>query len=262
MLIDWFTVAAQALNFIILVALLKHFLYRPILAALDAREQKIAAELADAAHQKTAAIEQRELFQQKNGLFDQQRKALFEQALQAANAERLRLFAEARSAAESFQTSYRATLLNDAQNLNQAISQQTHQAVFAIVRQVLADLASANFEDQLIQMFANRLQALDNTAKASLLAAINSVDALVVRSAFTLTAEQCTVIQQALESCLATPAAIRFETAPELISGIELVANGWKIAWSIADYIASLEQSVGGLLIETNQATAANSNAA
>jgi F-type H+-transporting ATPase subunit b len=48
MLIDWFTVGAQVLNFLILVWLLKRFLYKPILDAIDAREQRIAAELADA----------------------------------------------------------------------------------------------------------------------------------------------------------------------------------------------------------------------
>ena len=49
MLIDWFTVGAQALNFLILVWLMKHFLYKPILNAIDAREKLIATELADAA---------------------------------------------------------------------------------------------------------------------------------------------------------------------------------------------------------------------
>jgi F-type H+-transporting ATPase subunit b len=44
MLIDWFTVAAQIVNFLILVWLLKHFLYKPILDAIDAREKRIAAE--------------------------------------------------------------------------------------------------------------------------------------------------------------------------------------------------------------------------
>ena len=42
MLIDWFTVAAQALNFLILVWLMKRFLYKPILHAIDAREERIA----------------------------------------------------------------------------------------------------------------------------------------------------------------------------------------------------------------------------
>ena len=48
MLIDLFTVGAQALNFLVLVWLLKRFLYKPILNALDAREKRIARELADA----------------------------------------------------------------------------------------------------------------------------------------------------------------------------------------------------------------------
>jgi F-type H+-transporting ATPase subunit b len=37
---------------------------------------------------------------------------------------------------------------------------------------------------------------------------------------------------------------------PELISGIELTVNGMKIAWSIGDYLESLEKGVGELLKE------------
>ncbi len=55
MLIDWFTVGAQVLNFLILVWLLKHFLYKPILNAIDSREKQIAAELADANVKNTEA---------------------------------------------------------------------------------------------------------------------------------------------------------------------------------------------------------------
>ena len=48
MLIDWFTVGAQVLNFLILIWLLKRFLYKPILHAIDEREERIATELANA----------------------------------------------------------------------------------------------------------------------------------------------------------------------------------------------------------------------
>ena len=43
MLIDWFTVGAQALNFVLLVWMMRRYLYRPILNAVDAREKRIAA---------------------------------------------------------------------------------------------------------------------------------------------------------------------------------------------------------------------------
>ncbi len=48
MLINWFTVGAQAINFLILVWLLKRFLYKPILHAIDEREKGIASQLAQA----------------------------------------------------------------------------------------------------------------------------------------------------------------------------------------------------------------------
>ena len=51
--IDWFTVLVQAINFLILVWLLKRFLYKPILHAIDEREKGIATQLADVEAKKT-----------------------------------------------------------------------------------------------------------------------------------------------------------------------------------------------------------------
>ena len=55
MKLDWFTVAAQIGNFLLLLWLLKRFLYRPILAAMAARQQRVAAALAEAQAQAVAA---------------------------------------------------------------------------------------------------------------------------------------------------------------------------------------------------------------
>ena len=86
MLIDWFTVSAQVVNFLILVWLLKRFLYKPILHAIDAREKRIAAELADADAKMSEAQQERDEFQHKNEAFDQQRSALLiEQELAKLN---------------------------------------------------------------------------------------------------------------------------------------------------------------------------------
>ena len=88
MLIDWFTVGAQALNFVILVWLMKHFLYKPILQAIDAREKRIAKEIADADEKKAEAQKEHEEFQHKNEEFDKQRAALLDKATDEAKAER------------------------------------------------------------------------------------------------------------------------------------------------------------------------------
>ncbi len=83
MLIDGFTVAAQVLNFLILVWLMRRFLYQPVLDAIAAREQKIAAELADAATTRAEAKQQQDEFQQKSQAFDEERAGLLQHARDA-----------------------------------------------------------------------------------------------------------------------------------------------------------------------------------
>jgi len=254
MLIDWFTVVAQVINFLILVWLLKHFLYQPILDAIDAREKRIAAELADADAKKAEATQERDTFQHKNDEFDRQRAALLSQATDEAKAERQRLMDEARQVAEALSAKRMETLRTDVHNLNQAISRRTQQEVFAIARKALTDLASTSLEERLGEVFTRRLRELDARAKDDLASALNTASApVLVRSAFELPTEQRAAIQQALNETFSAEIQVRFETAPDVISGIELTTNGQKVAWSIADYLASLEKSVGELLMEPSK---------
>ncbi len=249
MLIDWFTVGAQALNLLILVWLLKRFLYKPILNAIDAREKKIAAELADAAAKKAEAKKDRDEFQHKNEEFDQQRAALLTKATDEAKAERQRLLDEARKAADALSAKRGETLRNDAQHMSEAISRKTQEEVFAITRKALTDLATTSLEAQMTEIFTRRLRAIDAKAKASLGEAIKSAsEPAVVRSAFALPDEQQAVIQKALNETFSADIKLRFETAPDLVSGIELTTNGQKMAWSIADYLTGLEHGVDELL--------------
>src|SRR5271170_3549593 len=132
MLIDWFTVGAQALNFAVLVWLLKRFLYKPILDAVDAREARITAELADADAKKAEAQKERSEFEHKNQQFDQQRAALLSKATEEAKAERRRLIDDARQAADALSAKRQEALRSDAQILNQAIRRRAQQEVFAI----------------------------------------------------------------------------------------------------------------------------------
>jgi len=74
-----------------------------------------------------------------------------------------------------------------------------------------------------------------------------------VRSAFDLPPEQRAAIQNALNETFSAEIHVRFETAPDLISGIELTTKGQKVAWSIADYLTSMEKGVDELLKEKDK---------
>ena len=249
MLVDWFTVIAQVVNFVILVWLLKRFLYQPILRAIDAREQRIASALADADAKNAEAQKERDEFQHKNEAFDQQRAALLSKATDEAKAERQRLLDEARQAADALSTKRQETLRNEAHNLNQAISRRTQQEVFAIARKALADLATTGLEERMGEVFMRRLRTLDDQAREGFAKSLKTATGpALVRNAFDLPVEQRAAIQNALNESFSAEIRVKFETAPDLVSGIELTTNGQKMAWSIADYLASLEKGVDELL--------------
>jgi F-type H+-transporting ATPase subunit b len=249
MLIDWFTVAAQMINLLILVWLMKRFLYKPILAAIDAREKRIAAELTGAAQKMAQAQKEKDEFQHKNEDFDQERAALLSKATDEVNAERQRLLAEAQKAVDAFRDERMETLRIDAHNLSQSITRRTSQEVFAIVRKALSDLATTSLEERMGEVFDRRLREMDGKAKDILGKAMKATSApAIVRSTFALPAQQRSAIQNALNETFQAEVRVQFQTTPDLISGIELSTNGQKVGWTISEYISALEKGVSELL--------------
>ncbi len=249
MLIDWFTVGAQALNFVILVWLMKRFLYKPILDAIDAREKRIAAELADADAKKAEARQERDEYQQKNAEFDRQRAALLSQAEDEAKIEQRRLIEQARQMADDLSAKRLGMLDSEVRILNEAISSRTQKEVFAITRKALMDLATTSLEERMGEVFTRRLREMDGHSKSVLAEALETASApALVRTAFDVSIEQRAAIQNAVNETFSSEVQLRFETAPDLVCGIELITNGQKVGWSIAEYLLSLENGVAELL--------------
>lgn len=249
MLIDWFTVAAQVLNFLILVWLMKRFLYKPVLDAIDAREQRIARELAGAAAKQAEAGKERDTFRQRNEAFEQQREAMLGKVATEAASERQRLLDEARAAADALLASRRQKLRSEVANLNQAIQKQTRHEVFAVARKTLAELASVSMEASATAEFIRRLHRLNEGDKSRLDNAFASAtESVRVRSAFELPEAQRVAIQQAVHQLFASDLPLHFDTADQLIGGIELSVNGQRMAWNIDAYLSALEDEVSQLL--------------
>jgi F-type H+-transporting ATPase subunit b len=249
MLVNWFTVAAQALNFIVLVWLMKRFLYRPILDAIDTRERRITTELAEADRKKAEAEQALDEFQAKTATFDREREACFKRMTEEVETERLRLLAEARKDAEADGAKHREALISETKALERTIGLRVQDEVFNISRKALWDLSGASLEERMVEVFAKHLGEIDEPTKAAL-SKVLEADAgpAIARSAFDLSEDQKGVIQEALKDALAGEVPLRFETNPELIGGISLSLDGHKVSWTIADYITALEEGVDDFL--------------
>jgi F-type H+-transporting ATPase subunit b len=257
-LIDWFTVAAQALNFLVLVWLLKRFLYQPVLEAVDARERRIAAELADAEAKSAQAREEREEYQRRNEQFAVQRNALLQRAAEEAQQTRQQLLDEARRAADELAARRQHALEEETRNLALDLRLRMRQEVFAVARRTLDELAGPTLEQRLCDVFGARLLALEGVERERLARALAAAgEPALVRSAFALSAEQQAALRSQLERVFGTQPRLRFEVRPELIAGIELSAGGQKLAWSIDDRLDMLEQRVAQTLAGGGTAAAA-----
>ncbi len=123
--------------------------------------------------------------------------------------------------------------------------------MFAIARKTLEDIASASLEEQSVNVFIKRLEELKTEEKKKFIEAFASGSKpVLVRSTFELPHKQQTAITQSVKEILGTKTHLEFSTVPELISGIELTANGYKLAWSISEYLSSLEKNISKTIKE------------
>ena len=86
--IDWFVFLAQIFNFLLLMYLLKRFLYGRIIKAMDDREAKIAARFAEADELKTKAEEEALLYEKRNQSLNEKKETMLNEATLAAEAKR------------------------------------------------------------------------------------------------------------------------------------------------------------------------------
>lgn len=261
--IDWFTVAAQAINFLLLVWLMKRFLYKPVLRAIDAREKRIEEQLADARAQKMEALEEKEEFQRKNEIFDQERTELMNAAAEEAKSEKMRLLEEARASAEELQAKWREGLEKDASRLEEDFQSRVRKDVFFIVRKTLSDLAGEELEGKIIDLFLRRLEAMDEETRTSLAPVSKDPDGSVqLRTAFPLTEKQQKRIAQEVKRLFDLKGEPKFTVEEDLLAGIELSAKGQKISWTIDDYLLSLRESVEDLMKAGKKAPPSGSDSA
>ena len=257
MKINWFTVIAQLINFIILVWLLKKFLYKPVLDAIDAREKKIASRLEDAKTKKEEAKKEQDEFNEKNKQFDGQKKELMDKAIADTKVQKDKLLEDARKDIDALHAKQQKALKDMQEDLKKELAQKTQQQVFDISRKTLTDLASASLEEQSAKLFISRLEELSDKGKKEFTDAFKSgTGPVLIQSAFELNTKQQKEIKKAVDEILGKETEFEFKIAPEIISGIELTANGYKLAWSISAYLNALQNSISETLKEKEEPAA------
>lgn len=242
MQIDWFTFGAQIVNFLLLVWLLKRFLYGPIVDAMAEREQRIANRFEEAREQQAAAEEAAEAYRRKQAAFDRTREERLAEVEQTARERKQALMAEARTEVDHLEAQWIEALRCERETFLRDLSQRVGRETLALARRTLRDLADAEVEQQVVRRFADRLRALDSNTRETLQDAVRaaSEEGMVIRTAFALSEADREGVTEALRSVVDGMGTPSFEREPGLGMGVEVRVGGHKISWGLDSYVDAM----------------------
>ncbi|HNT37804.1 MAG TPA: hypothetical protein PKO45_01675 [Rubrivivax sp.] len=239
MSIDWVTVAAQLANFLLLVWLLKRFLYRPILDGIDAREAEIARRLAAAEEARAQALAAEEDFLRRHGQVAAEREAMLAQALRVTEQEREQILAEARSLRAQEQEEWQRHLEGERAEFVQRLQQAGALTLLELTRKVMHDLADAPLEAAIARHAGRRFASMGSELAGA--AGDSKLALLSTQAALDETVQE----QVRAEFGRLLPGVqLRFAVDETQAPGLVAQLGGARVEWTIDSFMDGFDSAV------------------
>jgi F-type H+-transporting ATPase subunit b len=251
--IDWFVFFSQIVNFMILLFLLKKFLYGRIIGAMDAREAKIAARFAEVEQAREESRVSAEAYARKLRDLEERSEAMLEKSRLDAESFKERLQEKAREETEFLKTRWIGAIKSERENFLQELRHLAGRQIYAVSRQVLKDLSAMDLEERIVDILVERVAAMDEKEREKFRQPLENGGTVAVTSAFAIPPDVQARLTGALRRHVAADAKVVYEMSDDILSGCELRSDGHKIAWSMKDYIETLEESFFTALYEEAQ---------
>lgn len=247
MQIDWITVAAQIVNFLVLVWLLNRVLYRPLSRALDERAEAVRHELteAEAAQASAAEAEARHLAALR--AFEDDRTARLSAVEAEAEALRDLLTRQAHDEIAARRSAWSQQLADEKSAFLDRLRRRAGAAFVTLARNALAEMSDRDLLEQIARVFARRLATLDPDERARLADAARAGEPVEVLSSEELSTPTRAIVAEAVER-LTGAADPGFRADPALESGVLLVVGSRHVGWTLGEHLDAFEGDIGGLL--------------
>lgn len=246
--IDGFTFAAQVLNFLILVALLRHFLYGPVIEAVDRREREIESRIDDAEGRRREALEEAEELREERRRLEEEREERRREVEREVRGLREELLEEAREEAREARRRWEETLRREREAFLADLRDLVAREAYRTLREAVAELADEELETRMAEVLLARLDELSPEERDELAAAASASGRVVVASRFPLPEEVRRRLAGALRGLGVPVVDLDWEVDPDVGAGVEVVAGDRKIGWSLESHLADLERRVAGRL--------------
>jgi F-type H+-transporting ATPase subunit b len=244
MRIDWWTLALQAANFLVLVWLLQHFLYRPVLGIIAERQQRTDGVIAEANAARGAAEGLRAEVEQQRGAIAKERDQALEQAHARAKQDAATLIERARADAEKLLADERQRIEQERREAVEALRRAAIELAVTIARRLLADATEASVDGRLLDRAIARLQALPEPERQQLLDQLVDGEVVRVVTAAPLDTAASEDVVRRLQELLRRQIDVEFACDPALIAGVELHFPHTVLYHSWRDSLREIEEEL------------------
>lgn len=248
MQVDWLTVTAQIVNFLILIWLLQRVLYRPLARALKAREEEVGRRLREAEAARAEADAEAQAHRVVLHEIDEARDARLEAVEEEAETLKAEMTAKVRDELAARRAAWQAQLEDEKAAFLDRLRRRASEAFVTLARRALSEMADEDLVDRIARVFARRLSTLDADEVKHLQTAAAHGDTPLVLSSFPLPPDTRTLTAEAVGRVLHRDVDIDFQEEAELGCGIVLAVGSRHVGWTLGEHLDALEADVAALL--------------
>lgn len=234
MQIEWWTLAFQTVNVLVLIGLLGWFLFRPVAELVARRQERANKLLADAAAAREQANEARTDLERARANITAERDVLITDARKAAEIERRALLAQANEEVVKLRAEASAAASRDRAAIEKQLIDRTRDLVLDIARRLLGRAPHAAAVDVFLAGLIQQVQMLSPQERAAFTQEGEKNGSNEVVTAEPLSTADASHIRDAIAQALGGGPALVFRTDPAVIAGIELhsrhavIRNSWR----------------------------------
>jgi len=253
MTIDWITILFQIFNFLVLVFLLRHFLYHPIVESMEKREKTILDREQSAREETEKAIETNKTYEKRLQTFEQEKDERFKEITAQVSERKQALVNQAKLDADALQTRLQNEVRQEASLFMSQIKEMISQEACSLAELTLKDLANTSLETMVFETFMSKLDQLEDSEEKQLIDALKLNTSVKLISAFDINQEQLQMIHKKLSAWNQELSPIKHSVDADLVCGFILEVEGHQVLFNIHHYLKAIEKRViERLTVSTN----------
>lgn len=232
---DWTTFFLEIINFLVLVWILKRFLYHPILGVVARRRAGIEKAMADARRIEAEAGELKQQSQRELAQWKEDKEAAQAHLREELAAERERLMAELEIAVAEERERRRVLEERQQADFKRAVEEHGIAQGAAFAARLLSRVATPELEARLYALLLEDLRGLRAEDKRAVADAAAPGLQLKVQSAFALDAARRAELAQALAEVAGKVLPVEYVENPELLAGFQVSIGPWILHANLRD---------------------------